>query len=87
MNFLAVLASKCGANSELVKQIMSANTARHVSELIDEFGLNSFYNILCKEVHNHLTNYSQSQLKLKIILLDFNGKIIGNYPEDDNQQN
>lgn len=87
MNFLAVLASKCGANSELVKQIMSANTARHASELIDQFGLNSFYNILCKEVHDHLTNYSQSQLKLKIILLDFNGKIIGNYPEDDSQQN
>src|SRR5918995_1212511 len=87
MNFLAVLASKCGANSEIVKQIMSANTARHVSELIDQFGLNSFYNILCKEVHDHLTNYSQSQLKLKIILLDFNGKIIGNYPEVDSQQN
>ena len=66
---------------------MSANTARHVSELIDQFGLYSFYNILCKEVHDHLTNYSQSQLKLKIILLDFNGKIIGNYPEDDSQQN
>lgn len=85
MNFLAALAGKCGANKEIVKQIRGANTARHVSELINKFGLDSFYDILCKEVHVHLTKYSQSQLKIKIILLDFNGKIIGNYPKDDNQ--
>lgn len=82
MNFLADLASKCGANNELVKQIKLANTARHVSELIDKSGLDSFYNILCEEVHNHLTKYSQSQLMIKIILLDFNGKTIGSYPNE-----
>lgn len=85
MNFLADIASRCGADKELVKQIKGANTARHVSELIDKYGLNSFYDNLCKEVHVHLTKYSQSQLKIKIILLDFDGKIIGNYPKDDNQ--
>jgi cobalt-precorrin-5B (C1)-methyltransferase len=84
MNFLADLAGKCGANSELVMQIKGANTARHVSELIDKSGLNSFYDNLCKEVHVHLTKHSQSQLKIKIILLDFDGKIIGNYPKDYN---
>jgi cobalt-precorrin-5B (C1)-methyltransferase len=85
MDFLADIASRCGADKELVKQIKGANTARHVSELIDKYGLNSFYDNLCKEVHVHLTKYSQSQLKIKIILLDFDGKIIGNYPKDDNQ--
>jgi cobalt-precorrin-5B (C1)-methyltransferase len=85
MNFLADIASRCGANKELVKEIKGANTARHVSELIDKSGLNRFYDNLCKEVHVHLTKYSQSQLKIKIILLDFEGKIIGNYPKDDNQ--
>lgn len=84
MNFLADLASKCGANIELVNQIKIANTARHVSELIDKAGLDSFYNFLCEEVHNHLTKYSQSQLMIKIILLDFDGKVIGSFPEDDN---
>ena len=84
MNFLADLAGKCGANSELVMQIKGANTARHVSELIDKSGLDSFYDNLCKEVHVHLTEHSQSQLKIKIILLDFDGKIIGNYPKDYN---
>lgn len=87
MNFLANLASKCGANKELVKKIKGANTARHVSELIDKFGLDSFYETLCKAVHVHLTEYSHSLLKIKVILLDFNGKIIGNYPNDDNQKN
>jgi cobalt-precorrin-5B (C1)-methyltransferase len=82
MNFLSDLASRSGANKELVQQIKLANTARHVSELIDQSGLRVYYDILCKEVHIHLTKYSQSQLQIKIILLDFNGKIIGNYPED-----
>jgi cobalt-precorrin-5B (C1)-methyltransferase len=82
MNFLAELASRCGADSELVNKIMLANTARHAGELVDEFGLALFYDMLCQEVHRHLSKYSESQLQIKIILLDFEGKIIGDYPKD-----
>jgi cobalt-precorrin-5B (C1)-methyltransferase len=82
MNFLAELAIRCGANNELARKINLANTARHVGELIEEFGLSVFYDALCKEVYNHLNNYSPSELQIKIILLDFSGKIIGNYPKD-----
>jgi len=81
MNFLAELAIRCGANNELVKKIKVANTARHVGELVDQFGLSMFYNVLCKEVYSHLSKYSPSELQIKIILLDFNGKIIGEFPE------
>ena len=81
MNFLAELAIRCGANNELVKKIKVANTARHVGELVDQFGLNMFYNVLCKEVYSHLSKYSPSELQIKIILLDFNGKIIGEFPQ------
>lgn len=82
MNFLAELASRCGADSEVVNKIMLANTARHAGELVDEFGLALFYDMLCEEVHRHLSKYSESQLQIKIILLDFEGKIIGDYPKD-----
>ena len=81
MNFLAELAIRCGANNELVKKIKVANTARHVGELVDQFGLNMFYDVLCEEVYSHLSKYSPSELQIKIILLDFNGKIIGEFPE------
>jgi len=81
MNFLAELAIRCGANNELVKKIKVANTARHVGELVDQFGLTMFYDALCKEVYSHLSKYSPSELQIKIILLDFNGKIIGEFPE------
>jgi cobalt-precorrin-5B (C1)-methyltransferase len=81
MNFLAKLAIRCGANNELVKKIMVANTARHVGELVDQLGLSMFYDVLCEEVYSHLTKYSPSELQIKIILLDFNGKIIGEFPE------
>ena len=81
MNFLAVLASRCGANNELVKKIKLANTARHVGELIDQSGLSMFYDVLCEEVYNHLSKYSPSELQIEIVLLDFTGKIIGNFPK------
>jgi cobalt-precorrin-5B (C1)-methyltransferase len=81
MNFLADLASRCGANNELIKKIMLANTARHVGELVDQFGINIFYDVLCEEVYKHLSKYS-TELQIKIMLLDFNGKIIGKYPKD-----
>lgn len=81
MNFLAKLAIRCGANNELVKKIMVANTARHVGELVDQFGLSMFYDVLCEEVYSHLSKYSPSELQIKIILLDFKGKIIGEFPE------
>ena len=82
MNFLADLASRCGANNELIKKIRLANTARHVGELVDQFGIKIFYDVLCEEVYNHLSKYSPSELQIKIMLLDFNGKIIGKYPKD-----
>lgn len=82
MNFLAELASRCGADSELVNKIVLANTARHAGELVDEFGLALFYDMLCQEVHRHLSKYSESKLQIKIILVDFAGKIIGDYPKD-----
>ena len=81
MNFLAELAIRCGAKNELVKKIKVANTARHVGELVDQFGLTMFYDVLCEEVYTHLSKYSPSELQIKIILLDFNGKIIGEFPE------
>lgn len=80
MNFLATLANRCGANNYLVKKIKLANTARHVGELIDQSGLSMFYDVLCEEVYNHLSKDSPSDLKIKIILLDFTGKVIGNFP-------
>jgi len=80
MNFLATLANRCGANNELVKKIKLANTARHVGELIDQSGLSMYYDVLCEEVYNHLSKDSPSDLHIKIILLDFTGKVIGNFP-------
>jgi len=80
MNFLATLANRCGANDDLLKNIKSANTARHVGELIDQSGLSKFYDLLCEEVYNHLSKDSPSDLQIKIILLDFTGKIIGSFP-------
>ena len=82
MNFLADLASRCGANNELIKKIELANTARHVGELVEQFGIKIFYDVLCEEVYKHLSKYSPSELQIKIMLLDFNGKIIGKYPKD-----
>jgi cobalt-precorrin-5B (C1)-methyltransferase len=82
MIFLSNLARECGADDGLITQIKSANTARHVYDLINAKHLDLFYFALCDKVHNQLSRLCNSKLKLKIILFDFEGRIIGKAPNE-----
>ena len=42
MSFLAELAQKCNANESIIQEIKKANTARHVSEIIQKIRLRGF---------------------------------------------
>ncbi|GBL41565.1 cobalt-precorrin-5B C(1)-methyltransferase [Nitrosarchaeum sp.] len=52
MNFLAELARKCNANERIIESIKTANTARHVSEIIIENNVNGFFEEICNETYN-----------------------------------
>jgi len=81
MNFLADLAKNCGANEGLVNQIKQANTARHVKEIIQENKLNEFFTKICSNVYDHMRKHSENKVSLEVILYDFDGTVLSQYPE------
>jgi len=81
MDFMAKLAKEAGAKDEIIKLIINANTARHVSEIIDSYSLTVFYDLICREAVKQLEGYSGKDLSIEVIMFDFEGNIVGRFPK------
>ncbi len=81
MEFMAQLAAECKAPQNVIKEIRSANTARHVSEIIKKNNIQSYYNYLCKKVSEQMREHARDQLQIEVILFEFDGTVIGRYPK------
>jgi cobalt-precorrin-5B (C1)-methyltransferase len=81
MDFMAKLALECNVSEKVVSLIKNANTARHVSEIIDLNAIPGYYDLLCKYAFNQMSVYSNNQLSIEVIMFNFNGNIIGKYPK------
>jgi len=81
MEFMAKIASECVCISlPVLEQIKKANTARHVSEIVNTNRVYGFYDLICMKVFEHLTEYSKGKIELRVIMFDFDGKVCGKYP-------
>lgn len=76
MNFLAELAKEANANEKIIEEIVKANTARHVSEIIQKYNIEGFFELICTKTYNHMRKYSDEKVPIDVILFDFNGKIL-----------
>lgn len=76
MKFLAGLAAEAGASDQTIQAIKKANTARHVSEIVAECGLDIFFELLCREVHKQMSEHIQDKIPIEAILFDFDGRIL-----------
>jgi cobalt-precorrin-5B (C1)-methyltransferase len=81
MDFMAKLALECNVSEKVISLIKNANTARHVSEIIDSNAVPGYYDLLCKYAFNQMSVYSNNQLSIEVIMFNFNGNIIGKYPK------
>jgi cobalt-precorrin-5B (C1)-methyltransferase len=81
MEFMARLAAECEAPPTVVEEINSANTARHVSEIIKKNKIVSYYDHLCKKVYEQMHEHAKRQLQIEVILFEFDGMVIGRHPE------
>lgn len=81
MEFLSGLAKRCGAPQDVQDAIKKANTARHVFEIINEKKISGFFDVVCEEAHRQLGNYSDNKFEIKVIMFDFDGKVIGTWPK------
>ena len=82
MNFLAEIAKKANANDKVIEEIKKANTARHVSEIIQENKITGFFDLICSEVYRHMRNHSEEKVPIDVILFDFEGNILAREPKE-----
>ena len=81
MGFLAELAEKCNANKNIIEQIKKANTARHVSEIIQENKIEGFFDLICNETYKHMRKHSGEKVPIDVILFNFDGNILARKSE------
>lgn len=79
MDFMAKLAIECNISEKVISLIRNANTARHVSEIIDSYKIVGYYDLLCKYAFNQMSSYSKNQILIDIIMFNFDGNVIGKY--------
>jgi cobalt-precorrin-5B (C1)-methyltransferase len=82
MEFMAKLAEEAGASKDVLMLIREANTARHVSEIIDSHNTNGFYDLICSNAATQLNIYSKNHLSIEVIMFDFKGYVIGRFPKN-----
>lgn len=82
MNFLAELARKSNATESIIQSIKKANTARHVSEIIQENNVEGFFELICSETYKHMRKHSEEKVPIDVILFDFDEKILARKSEE-----
>ncbi|MEK0336539.1 MAG: cobalt-precorrin-5B (C(1))-methyltransferase CbiD, partial [Nitrosopumilus sp.] len=82
MSFLAELARKSNATKTIIESIKKANTARHVSEIIQENNVEGFFELICSETHKHMRKHSEEKVPIDVILFDFDGNILARKSEE-----
>jgi len=81
MSFLAELARRCNSSESVIQEIRKANTARHVSEIIQENEIKGFFDLICDETYKHMRKHSEEKVPIDVILFDFEGKILARKSE------
>ena len=79
MKFLSELAKRCNANSETIRKILGANTARNVQEIVMEDNVDGFFDEITKETCNQMRQHSEEKIPVEVILFNFDGNILSRY--------
>jgi len=82
MSFLSELARKSNAGEKVIDSIKKANTARHVSEIIQENNVKGFFELICNNTYEHMRKHSEEKVSIDVILFDFEGKILARKAEE-----
>lgn len=75
--FLAQLAQHAGASQETVAEVLAANTASQVGELILELGHTKFFDLLCKSCCYASLNHIKGGMTLSTSLYSMKSELLG----------
>ncbi len=74
--FLAELALESGATTELVAQVVAANTARHVEDIVKSVVFTSYFDVIVRAVLLRCVERTQGLLDVECLLFDFDGGVL-----------
>ncbi|MCW8329122.1 cobalt-precorrin-5B (C(1))-methyltransferase [Photobacterium sp. SDRW27] len=77
---LSALAREENIPQSVCEQISSANTGRHVLEMVRKLNAQSYLNRLCREAHEHANQYTTEALDIQVLLIDFDGNLLASFP-------
>lgn len=75
--FLAELAEAAGANTETIQEVLEANTASQVGDIMIERGYHSFFYELCKSCCYASLNHVKNGLVVSTSLYSMKGELLG----------
>ncbi|OGR51037.1 MAG: cobalamin biosynthesis protein CbiD, partial [Elusimicrobia bacterium GWA2_38_7] len=84
MTFLAEMAKEVGASQSVIEEIIKANTARHVHEILTQHGITELWNEVARKVCEVCHKNSEGKIIIECILTDFDGQILGRYEKRTN---
>ena len=61
-NLWQKLLPECNSSSSVIAEIRKANTARHVSEIINKNNISGFFDMICKKVYEQMYEHSKAEL-------------------------
>lgn len=73
--FLGEIAKKAGADTEITEQILHANTASQVGEIME--GNDQFFKALCKNCCYYALDHTKAKLRVSTTLYAMNGDMLG----------
>ena len=74
MGFLASIASGLGVSAELAERLRSANTVRHIYEIIPDDMAPKFFNEICRLVCTQSLKLVNGTMAIECLMTDFDGK-------------
>jgi cobalt-precorrin-5B (C1)-methyltransferase len=77
LEFLASIATNCGAAPEAVEEVRHANTARHVSEIVAARQVTGFWDAVAQCVVQACRRHIRDAADVECILTEFSGQVIG----------
>lgn len=81
---LADIARAVGADAELQAAIATANSGRHVQELVVAARLGGFFDAVCERaalvLSAHLAERHEAPLEVRVVMCDFHGPALGRFP-------
>jgi cobalt-precorrin-5B (C1)-methyltransferase len=84
LSFLADLAREAGAPADLAIAIATANTARHVEELVNAAGFAAFYDHIAARTATACWEHAGGAIAVEAVLFDFEGRVLARAEERPN---